>query len=596
MRTARTLAGLLLLVLAGCESRSEGARVPSVDAGTVDATGCARLMPPSPGDAATRGAPLPNWELDGVRADGTNAPIALRAPSDSCDSLRLFVVRVVAGWCGTCRWHASHGASTLSAVARGRARFVDVLVADDDNAPPSLADARAWRARLDEPNDVAIDPTLLVRDLLPPRTALPAVALVDAHTLTLVDVLANPDGDALADRIDAELARIDGAAPPAPVARPSFDGRFSRQEADMIQDMSLHAPPPPDPTNAKADSIGAAELGRTLFGDVLLSPTGTVACASCHEADRAFTDGRPTSPEGVLPVDRNAPSIVLASYSRWQLWDGRADSLWMQALLPMEDRREFGSSRLFVAHRVFDAYRVQYEASFGPLPPLGDTARFPPSGKPGDSAWAAMTAADQESVTRVFVNVGKAIAAFERTFRGLQSGIDKYAVDTGALDDAQKDGLRAFFRAGCAQCHYGPRLTDDAFHVARFPSGRFDMMPDTGRIDGIAQLAASVFRGDGAYSDAPEVGRARQLPAVGAWTLGAFKTPSLRGVAVTSPYGHGGNVPSLADAVEAHRTLGAIYPAKFTTGDADRWFPEFDAAAGVTIVSFLGSLDLPYAR
>src|SRR6185436_19313209 len=180
--------------------------------------------------------------------------------------------------------------------------------------------------------------------------------------------------------------------------------------------------------------------------------------------------GRATS-QGVAVGDRNAPSVLFAAHARWQFWDGRADTLWMQALGPFENEKEFGSSRLFVAHAVFERHAAAYEALFGPLPPLSDTARFPASGKPGDATFSGMAAADQALVTRVYVNVGKAIAAYERTLRARPNRLDAYlGGDLSALTVEEKAGLKTFFGAGCIQCHWGPRLTDDAFHVLRFPT------------------------------------------------------------------------------------------------------------------------------
>src|SRR6202034_301879 len=138
--------------------------------------------------------------------------------------------------------------------------------------------------------------------------------------------------------------------------------------------------------------------------DPSLSPSGTVACVSCHTPAREDSDGHPTPPDGVGRGTRTVPSITLASYTRWMCWDGRADSLWSQALGPPENPNEFGSSRLFVAHAVYSDYRAEYEALFGALPPLSDTTRFPANGMPGDPAFDGMTAADQQAITQVFVN------------------------------------------------------------------------------------------------------------------------------------------------------------------------------------------------
>ena len=76
--------------------------------------------------------------------------------------------------------------------------------------------------------------------------------------------------------------------------------------------------------------------------------------------------------------------LSLPAYTRWMFYDGRADSLWSQALDPTEAPNEYGSSRLFIAHTIAQYYQPQYEAIFGPMPPLDDTTRFPPSGMPGD--------------------------------------------------------------------------------------------------------------------------------------------------------------------------------------------------------------------
>jgi cytochrome c peroxidase len=387
---------------------------------------------------------------------------------------------------------------------------------------------------------------------------------------------------------------MDGAAAPTPPAPGLHDGRFTRDEWDLVSAMTLATPPPPDPTDAVADSLAAAGFGGPLFADPTLSPSNQVACASCHEADRQLTDGSPTSPEGVGKVTRNAPSLTLAAYQPWQFWDGRTDTLWSQALGPMEAPNEFGSSRLFIAHRIFDAYRGQYESLFGPMPPLDDGVRFPASGRPGDAQWSAMAPDDQAAVTKVFVNAGKAIEAFERTFRSVDSRFRRYvAGDGAALADAEKDGLLAFLRSGCAQCHWGPRMTDDAFHVLRFPSGTLTAA-DRGRIDGIASLGASEFGAKSLWSDAPSAAR---LPrAAGDWALGAFKTPALRNLALTAPYGHGGNYTLLPDVVDLIRTGGLPQTSPLAVGTTEPWLPEFSAQASGSIATFLSALDEPFAR
>jgi cytochrome c peroxidase len=501
----------------------------------------------------------------------------------------LLVLRLVAGWCGTCRWYAANTQSTIATEAADRVRVADVLLANDDNGPPGKGDIAVWRARGDGVADVFwADPTPSP-GLLPAGTALPLIVLIDTRAMAARALLSDPDPDALANEIRAQVAAIDGNAPPPAIPVTRFDDRFTREAWDMIRAMALTASPPADPTNRVADDPSAAALGKQLFFDGSLSPA-SVSCSSCHDPSLLFTDGKGTPPEGTGPGSRNAPSLVLAAYQRWQLWDGRADSLWMQALLPMEASNEFGSSRLFVVHAVAEKYRAPFESLFGPLPPLSDVSRFPPAGMPGDAAWASMAPSDAALVTGAFVDVGKAIEAYERSLRVAPNALDAYAAGRlDALTNEQKDGLAAFFAAGCAQCHHGPRLTDDAFHNLRFPTGRPDATGDPGRAAGIPLLVASDFLGSGPFSDAP---KPALTPVAAPATLGAFKTPGLRGVPFTMPYGHGGSFGGLSSTLEAHRSGGVDPSSPFAVGAAEPYQASFDPGLVAPILTFLQVLRL----
>jgi len=586
----RTSALALVLVLSACSRDAGTSAVAAVGAGSA---GASVVYPRGP-YGATVGAIVSDAAWPGVSATGALGSVALdTARDDALDTMTsapVLVVRIGAGWCGTCQWHAGHATTLLSSDVGPRVRLFDVLLFGEDNAPATLDDAVAWQALQDVRTDVAIDPTVTVQPFLPAQTRLPYVLVIDARTMTLRDALSMPTEDALEQSVRTALATIDGVRAPAVTPPALVDGRFTRDEWDLVSAMTLTDPPPPETTNAFADSIPAAALGGKVFSDLTFSPTDQVACASCHAPLRQFADGSPTPPEGVGRVTRNAPSLTLSAYERWQFWDGRADSQWSQALMPIELPNEMGSSRLFVAHTIFEEYQPQYEAIFGTMPPLDDSLRFPANGKPGDPAWEAMAPADQTAVTRILVNVGKSLEAFERTFRGAGSQLDSYiAGDATALTDAEKDGLLAFLQSGCVQCHWGPRMTDDAFHVLRFPTGSTELGPDPGRQTGIPQLLASDFGAGGVWSD--DTSKARPAPVAGAWTLGAFKTPQLRNVALTAPYGHGGNYGNLSDVVELIRTGGLAAGSPLTTGTTEPWVAPFDAANDAPITSFLDVLD-----
>jgi cytochrome c peroxidase len=226
----------------------------------------------------------------------------------------------------------------------------------------------------------------------------------------------------------------------------------------------------------------------------------------------------------------------------------------------LEEPAEDGTTRLEVAHRIAAVYRAPYTAIFGELPPLDDAGRFPPVGKPGDAAWESMTDEDRFAVERVIANLGKALEAFERQLARSagDTPLDRYlAGDLEAMTPRARDGLASFVRRGCISCHDGPLLSDQDFHALRMPDDEL-AGPDRGRMDGIAVALASSFRADGPHSDAPD-----------AWPLieqlddptklGQFRTPSLRGVALTAPYGHAGTLETLAEVIR-HDAMGGLPP------------------------------------
>ena len=322
--------------------------------------------------------------------------------------------------------------------------------------------------------------------------------------------------------------------------------------------------PPPDPSNAVADNQQAATLGHALFFDKRLSANGEVSCASCHQPERGFTDGLAHA-RGIGQLDRKTMSVVGAAHSTWQFWDGRKDSLWSQALGPLEASNEHGLSRSEVAEVVARAYSDDYEAVFGALPNLDDAARFPARASPqGDeaaqAAWAEMTPTDQDSVSEVFVNVGKALAAYERGLEPTPTRFDRYAeavtkgdaAGESALSAEEIAGLKLFVgKAGCVTCHTGPLLTDESFHNTGVPAVA-ELPPDLGRLRGAQLVRTDEFNCLSRYSDA-DPAQCRALKGLKADAFGlerAYKVPSLRDVTAHAPYMHAGQFSTLREVLE----------------------------------------------
>jgi cytochrome c peroxidase len=173
-----------------------------------------------------------------------------------------------------------------------------------------------------------------------------------------------------------------------------------------------------DPSNHVAASPEAAQLGKLLFNDPRFSRNGAISCASCHHPDQQFQDGRPRA-LGLREGARRTMPVVDVTAGPWYFWDGRKDSLRAQAVGPLEDQKEHGGNRLHDAHVLQDHYRRSYEALFGPMPDLsGLPQNASPLGTETEkAAWQKLDSQSRAGVSRVFANMGKALAAYEATLR-----------------------------------------------------------------------------------------------------------------------------------------------------------------------------------
>lgn len=340
---------------------------------------------------------------------------------------------------------------------------------------------------------------------------------------------------------------------------------FSDAERNAIASLALSALPPlkTDTTNRYADVPAAAALGSTLFFDTGMSGDGLVSCSTCHKIDRQFQDDLPRA-VGVGRTNRRTMPLAGVAHDPWFFWDGRRDSLWAQALAPLENPLEQAGNRAAYAHYIKARFGERYERIFGPLPDLSDVpANASPLGSDAEkAAWNAMPAAQAEAVNRVFANIGKAIAAFERSIAPPTTRFDRFAAALATGIQPQGDdafspeeilGLKLFIgKANCVTCHTGPRFTDSSFHNTGVPPVN-GLPPDRGRIDAVRQVEADPFNCFGAFrdGDASACGELRFMVKAGPELVRAYKTPSLRGAATRPPYMHAGQFSSL-DEVVAH--------------------------------------------
>lgn len=377
---------------------------------------------------------------------------------------------------------------------------------------------------------------------------------------------------------------------------------WSEDEITRLRTLWIGSVPPlpTDPSNKYADDPRAAAFGQKVFFDTRFSSNGKVACSTCHLADKLFQDALPLA-QGVGTTDRRTMTLIGTAYSPWFFWDGRKDSQWAQALGPMENPVEHGSNRTYYAHIINQYYRAEYESIFGKMPEVSHLPVLTGSVQNPEvmAAWDAMSPEDRENVTRIYVNMGKSIAAYERHLIPGESRFDRYveAIINSNIQTAKKiltsdevAGLRLFIgEANCTDCHNGPLFTNNDFHNTGVPAVA-GLPEDMGRAGGTQKVLADEFNCLSIYSDAePEdCAELRYIVADGHQLERQFKPPSLRNVAKRGPYMHAGQFATL-EKVLNHYNTAPVAPA----GHSELEPLNLSEEEIAQIIAFLKTLDGP---
>jgi cytochrome c peroxidase len=355
-----------------------------------------------------------------------------------------------------------------------------------------------------------------------------------------------------------------GKAPPIPKAGPLAKPRFLNQVGFPVA-LTQKVIPQDNPQTPEKIA-----LGQKLFFDGRLSADNTVACATCHDPARAFTDGRPVS-IGIhgRAGQRNAPTILNALYNKTQFWDGRAKTLEEQASFPIINSFEMGQPTLDAAVTKLggiEEYKQAFQKVFGR--PLNGP------------------------------DLLRAIAAYERTLISFNSPFDHFiAGDQNAINESAKRGWELFnTKARCNKCHAltetqrdVTNFTDFDFHNIGIGILRHDVVPlarkaeqeiASGHLEAVDRAAIQ--------TDMSVLGRF--LITRKEVDIAAFKTPIFRNILLTGPYFHDGSQETLWDVMD-HYNKG--------DGLKDPWLDEDIQPLALTeaeiddLVAFLVSLTSP---
>lgn len=279
-------------------------------------------------------------------------------------------------------------------------------------------------------------------------------------------------------------------------------------------------------------------LGRKLYFDRRLSKDGTVACATCHDVQRGFTDQRPVS-EGIGGQlgRRNAPTTLNAALFEPQFWDGRARNVEHQATMPILNEIEMGEqSEAEVVARLsaIPEYRQAFVSAYGH--------------------------------ELQYQDVGNAIGAFERTLIFLDSRFDRWQRgDAGALSAEEQQGFELYEgKARCVACHplstANPLGMDFDFHNIGVSARDQDF-------EGLALRALAALEQDASEEALDQLALGTDLSQLGRFIvtrsyadIGSFKTSQVRNVGITAPYMHDGTLQTLWDVMDHYNRGGEDNP------------------------------------
>lgn len=399
--------------------------------------------------------------------------------------------------------------------------------------------------------------------------------------------------------------------------QPCGDCRLSNLEWDVVQTLSPLPAIPVDPTNKYQFNDAAARFGQRLFfdkrysgairvpnngsngGPGLLAGTrqgamtstsaGQVACVSCHDSKKYFVDTRSVPGNmslGSAYTVRHSPTVVNLPFYKWWGVGGRHDSMWMQASLSPEAGTDTASDRCKYAHFIWQYHREEYNSIFTdtPLPAELDpshpnAARFPALCRPKanamapDGNWEKMPAEDKKAVLQIMANQGKAVVAYENKLISGNAPFDKYvAGDQAAISDAAVRGLRLFVgKAACIDCHNTALFSDSLNHNLGVPQEGLNVpKEDLGHFLDVGIWLGHPFNSASAFSDDPSINKVAGVMQKEEYK-GKFRTPSLRGIALTFPYMHTGNFNTLSDVLWFYNEGGGA--SSFVGQKSDRLRP-----------------------